>query len=388
MACVLLHRTFTTAAPATPKNGISTNTTVNDNPHSHFSFDVFPTPVHLDPTAVLINGLDALASLALEDDKTRNRVRRFRSSDYTDVKISVVPKGSAKDFSSEVASLCIYYGIEELARYGTYVEATFTCKWDSIEVARVDLDAVATLRYPKLVGDDSDAHANNTSVVTARGLPGNEIKPNFVFLAGGHSLLHDVVFITLMNAILRFSPPRATELFPSDVVIDAGLPWKEKGYLDLAGVSGGGDRPSSPPYLDYHVVIESLRQVPRFMLGKLFKVRGTTDCVSGRWGKGGEGEWEVVEEAGWGETGSDSEIIDGREFDRVLQTLRVDLVPLSSYFQCSRMIKYTSILPIMSLLWSNVSVGSRRGIFSASFHLVVAEYRLYSTRLPCTVIRV
>lgn len=211
--------------------------------------EIFYTDARLDSMSMLMNSMEALADIALQDHTTRSSGLRLRLPDFDDVMISMVPKSSTRDFSYEVASLCIYHGMEDSIEHQRYREVTFSCKWDNIEVARVDIDkAIRSLQEGTANSGNLTRPKTDTATTS---FPLKAIAPRFIPYAHGHKLAIDAVFMTLMNAFLRFSSERKTDLVPSSI-IDAGLRWGACFVFH-----GGGPVRTQPPYLDYRVAIRA-----------------------------------------------------------------------------------------------------------------------------------
>ncbi|KAL8691505.1 MAG: hypothetical protein Q9218_003291, partial [Villophora microphyllina] len=217
-------------------NGSSIDPTVGI-PNPHFSMAIFRTNVRLDTLPLLMISMGALAEIALQDSTARSRILRFRSSTFDTVKITVVPKGAAPDFSYEVAALCIYYGIEELASRFEYLESTFSCKWDRFEVARVDVDKVSP--YTPLDSNNNLTSPNTTTTTTNSSLTA-DITPRIDFLPSSSRLSAEATLLTLMNAFLRFSTLPKTSLVPKST-IDPGARWES--YFTFAGDGPPATRP-------------------------------------------------------------------------------------------------------------------------------------------------
>lgn len=227
--------------------------------HPHFSVTVHPEEgTRLESIAMLMNAVDALAAIAVKDQRGRSPRMHFHSRAYPSVHIDIEPKGPStaplSDVSNEVATLCLYYGTVDMIKHQEYKVVTFSCLWDNVEVAVVYIDGTppSTAQLP---GDT--AMSNTTDTVTDPQL--NALQPNFFFIDNAKTLGIPLSFVTIMNALKSFFHYGSTEIVPR-CFTNPGPEWD-------ASILFFGDGPvrTRPPFLEYRYVIETLRQAPEFM---------------------------------------------------------------------------------------------------------------------------
>ncbi|KAI4256730.1 MAG: hypothetical protein LQ352_001971 [Teloschistes flavicans] len=293
LACALVYNdAFTSAAPVTPAENGNSVLQQASNPlvlnassldptlggmNPHFSMAIFRTDVRLDPLSMLMCSMESLSRIAQQDPKARSRSFLIRIAAFPDVTVTITPKGGQRDFAFEVAAMCLYYGVEELASRNEFVGSTFSCRWDRFEVARVDIDERPphAQGQPLLLGSDDTpattimANDTTTNITTTTGTTNSslaansDINPRIAFLPRAARIDINAVILTVMNVFLNASSMPKTDIAPAKT-FDPGARWEA--YITLAG---DGPPATRPPYLNYAAVTESLRQVPYFMLDML-----------------------------------------------------------------------------------------------------------------------
>ncbi|KAL9597705.1 MAG: hypothetical protein Q9219_004962 [cf. Caloplaca sp. 3 TL-2023] len=235
-------------------NGLGMGTIATGG-HPHFTIQIFPAKDRLETLPMLMNIVESLGAIALSDQSTRTRGWNYESPDFPGIKIAMVPKGSAQDFTYEVASLCLYYGSKYLIRRNLYLEATFSCKWDHVEVARVDIDKSSPLASPK----DPSLETLTAPNTTMTKPPSNsDVTPQFNYLSGAQRLNLDVVFMTFLTTFAQFSAVRKADIVPQGPIYPSE---KFGAYFSLATLAR-----LQPPFFDYEVLIRSLVQAPHYMI--------------------------------------------------------------------------------------------------------------------------
>ncbi|KAL8789166.1 MAG: hypothetical protein Q9213_001273 [Squamulea squamosa] len=241
--------------------------------HPHFTIRVNPVRnTQIDTISMLFIALDALTIVALRGPRSRIQARSFRLADYPAVAIDLIPKHPAATVTDEVVDQCIYYGIEDIVRHEDYRETTLICEWDQLEVARLRVwnrspraEHLQNLSGPSMPDTTTNANASLSAT----------LRPQFFYPQNAAHLDQTLVFITVMNAIMRFS------WLGRDPV---GQRWTDPGPgWDASFVIGPNNPPRAfPPILEPRWVIQTLRLVPECMrrngrwseLGMSFEVDG------------------------------------------------------------------------------------------------------------------
>ena len=115
-------------------------TSLSEYPSPHFAAQLGFGDVRLRSTSLLMNAVEALATLALKDQTAGSSGSHFQADRYSDVVIDVEPQHPATDVLNEVALLCISYGIGHVIRRREYKNAEITCFWDAVVVALVHFE--------------------------------------------------------------------------------------------------------------------------------------------------------------------------------------------------------------------------------------------------------
>ncbi|KAL8691750.1 MAG: hypothetical protein Q9218_003099 [Villophora microphyllina] len=209
-----------------------------------------------------MNGVDALAQIALKDHTARSSGYHFHLQNYAHVFITVSPLGSASTFDNDIATLCIYYGIEDMVRKRKYKEAELDCYWDNVEIARVVInDPITTTSNTVASNSFAIPTVNNTTdalsqiddpIVKA-------VRPRFGYFPDGIIIDIPTACLTVMYSLAKFSRQRATDAVPR-CSTDPGPEWNA-----CMVFPADGPIRTRPPFLEYRWVIESIRQIPEWM---------------------------------------------------------------------------------------------------------------------------
>lgn len=273
--CIAALICYSTAAAASPsKDGSDTVIQqVSDSSqanHPYFGIRIYPrASIPINSLSMLVNAMDALTAIALTDHRTRSPPMHFDAPGNPHVIIDVNPKRPATTILNELATLCIYYGVADLAGRRQYTEAVFDCLWDNVNVAEVTISNRRRL-----------ATFTNTTAATTGSLNGlgDEFQPQFFYFEKAQNMELATVFITAMNSIRSFSPRGHTEVLTGYIYTDPGPRW------DASMVFPDTSRPlrRQPPYLEYRYVIYSMRLALIYMfecgriaeLGITFRIDG------------------------------------------------------------------------------------------------------------------
>ena len=248
------------------------NVTSLGDDHPHFSAEVYDGNVRLRSISMLMNTVEALATLALKDQTARGSGAHFHAHGYDDVVIDVVPLPPATDILNEVAVLCISDGMYILIRERAYENARVVCSWDAVPVAKVyfgrpgnhlpSSNTTLTLLSPTaetLGGSDNNNFTSLTTTTTNATLL-EAVTPVFFFSSDSQTLTIPGVFVTLIFALKGFAFRPNTDTVQTYTVIHPA----EEG--DASMVFEPYQIRTRPPYFEYRWLIETLRQMPAFLL--------------------------------------------------------------------------------------------------------------------------
>ncbi|KAI4211764.1 MAG: hypothetical protein LQ349_009395 [Xanthoria aureola] len=248
-AALLCYSTAVAASPS--KDGSDTDIQQMSNSsqanHPYFGIRIHPRAIiPVNPLSMLVNAMDALTAIGLTDHRSRSPPMHFHAPGNPHVIIDVNPKRPATTILNELATLCIYYGIADLAGRRQYTEAVFDCLWDNVDVAEVIISNRGRL-----------ATFTNTTTATTGSFNalGDEFQPQFFYFEKAKNMDMATAFITAMNSIRSFSPRGHTEVLTGYIYTDPGPRW------DASMVFPDTSRPlrRQPPYLEYRYVIYSMR---------------------------------------------------------------------------------------------------------------------------------
>ncbi|KAL8724617.1 MAG: hypothetical protein Q9166_007849 [cf. Caloplaca sp. 2 TL-2023] len=154
-----------------------------------------------------------------------------------------------------VASLCIYYGIEDIIRQLVYKEVTILCEWNDIEMVEVSIRAASPST------DSANAASTPNTTKSTMSLL-DTLQPHFFYVRDAETLDYTVAMITIMYSITFLSRLSKTAVVPQTYT-DPGPHWDASILFP-----GDGPRPPSdqPHFLEYRWVIGTLRLVPNFMI--------------------------------------------------------------------------------------------------------------------------
>ncbi|KAL8727970.1 MAG: hypothetical protein Q9166_005735 [cf. Caloplaca sp. 2 TL-2023] len=204
---------------------------------------------------MFMNAVDALAILALKEPRSHSSTTHFHIPSSQNIVIDLKPNDPATGVMNQVASMCIYYGIEDIAKHRQYTEVSFSCQWDNVEVATIDIGRSSAKQHPNAAVSSSAANTMNSSDQLLAAL-----QPEFWYLPTGRNIDTVTAFITIMNALMGFIYQSNTDVVPRSFT-DAGPEWD----ACLVFPADGPIR-TRPPFLEYRWVIGTLRQASRFML--------------------------------------------------------------------------------------------------------------------------
>ncbi|CAF9907939.1 hypothetical protein IMSHALPRED_006536 [Imshaugia aleurites] len=223
--------------------------------------------VPLRPTSLLMNGVEALATLALEDQAVRIPSAHFHTQAYADAIIDVEPDRPATDVSNEVALLCISWGLRHWIDDREYKIAEVECVWDDVLVAHVyfeglgyqsSLNATETL---SLIAERPGGSGNlSTPVTSANDTLLEAVTPHFIFSPDGQNLPILNVFYLTIKVLTAFAPIPNTDLVETYDVVSLDGEWESYMLFEPSSIR------ARPPYFEYSRAIETVRQIPGFCL--------------------------------------------------------------------------------------------------------------------------
>ena len=250
------------AAPATSTQDVNhgilrqvSNFSLGENPS--FNMRIIPLETHpVRPNSILVTAVDALTAIGLRDYRAESppQEMRFQTPPWSEVTINVIPKPPTVAILNQLATLCIYYGVANMAEYNEFVEAKFECLWDNINVA----DVHVRKKSPGTAVDISPSPLDSTEILT------EAIQPQFYYIEDSQPIPANIVFITAMNAIKRFSLKGPNEVMVGDLVTDPGPQWD----ASIIYPAGPGHRSirRQPPFLKYRYALMSMKPALLFML--------------------------------------------------------------------------------------------------------------------------
>lgn len=220
---------------------------------------------------VLMNTVNGLANLAHQP--FQKRIPGFHVDIlpwYADLDISIQPAGAGRDVEVQVAVTALYFVVYGMIKDKVFHDADFDIVWDGDVVGHIRITkAVGSSRIvgggfsksqisseqPVLLGNDTIA----ADLTASSGLLGDGIHLHFHYLPDGARMSFQEVFVTLMAALKSLSH------FPSAHVVE---PFRTgaRGF-DARLQFYGDDTPrTEPPFLTYALLIDTVRQIPFYMV--------------------------------------------------------------------------------------------------------------------------
>ncbi|KAL8676076.1 MAG: hypothetical protein Q9186_007371 [Xanthomendoza sp. 1 TL-2023] len=216
----------------------------------------------LDPVSMMMVAADALTLIALKDHRSNSPETHFHNPEEPDVVIDLIPKRPATEVSNEVATLCIYHGLEDMIRHRQFQECTIACELDHVEVAIVNI--WNTSSTPEAAKDSSMIETTNLTGTFLQAL-----EPRYEYLDRGADINIAVAFVTVMYGIMTLSTFRSSDTVPP-CHTTPGLPWDASIVFP-----GDGPRRWWPPFFEYRYAIDTLNLALHYMLrhGKFAELR-------------------------------------------------------------------------------------------------------------------
>ena len=236
-------------------------------PHPHFRIQIRSGNIRLRSTSMLMNAIEALAALALKDQTARSSGAHFHFERYPDVVIDVVPKRPATDVSNEVSLLCIRWGMTDVIINGIYKDTEVDCLWDSVVVAQVNFERsgfqslLNTTSALAPTAESSGGSVNPSSPITTT----NDtilaaVTPSFYFRADSQTLSIPCVFVTTMAVLTAFAYKPNTDPVETWAIVRTEPEWDTSMLFEPYLIR------ARPPFFEYRWAIETVRQMPGFLL--------------------------------------------------------------------------------------------------------------------------
>lgn len=241
-------------------------TSLGEWPDPRFSVTYALGTVNLRSTSLLINGIDALAVLAVEDPTARKAGWHYHSASYSDVYIDVAPEPPATDVLNDIAIPCITAGLINAMRFRRFKNTEIQCQWDEVTVARVSFEpagesssnATEALSLP---ADDPGGSGNSSSLINTTHLNDTRLElvaAGFFFPPNSQTTSVEAVFFNAIMTLASFAYYPSTEL-----IHDAAV--RATNYDTYIHFEQAETR-TQPPFFEYRWAIEAVRELPRFML--------------------------------------------------------------------------------------------------------------------------
>ena len=240
-----------------PRNANLTTSAANNvfvsDEDPHFSNRTRYGDTDLNRMSPLSNTIESLATLALNDWEAR--IPGFHGhAPAPHVIIVVTPASSATDIPNEVAVSCIHYGVLALIMEAEFKEAEFDCRYDGASIASVFIDTTQTYSTFSI---GNVTQANNISTTSL-----NATENDFNFVRNAKTLTIWEVYIMILVSL------KAVAKFPSSDAVKAFVaqPAEQIRYLcDAYMLFVGESIRITPPYFEYKLITEALRQLPSWL---------------------------------------------------------------------------------------------------------------------------
>lgn len=250
-----------------PSNSSLADLTASDQ-HEHFSYALEFGDTRLPPTSMLMNTVEALATLALRDQTARSTATYFQWEHLPDVVIEVAPEYPATDVLNEVSLLCIRWAMTDVIRQKGYNNTSIDCYWDNVVVATArfqppgyhPLSNTTSALAPTAespggsVSNSSLTNATNDTLLAA------VVDPHFVFTPESRNIRISSVFATIFTVLSAFAFRPNTDVIPAYTIVRTGPEWDTCMLFDASTIR------ARPPYFEFRWAIETVRQMPVYLL--------------------------------------------------------------------------------------------------------------------------
>lgn len=243
-------------------------TTLTDFPENDFSFDIAFGGVDLDRTSVLSNAVDALAMLAGRDFLGLEVGIHSHLARYPNAVVDVVPVSPAINFENRLAVWGIYRAVKFMISHSRFESARVDCTYKATILAQVYFERPG---YPsparssmKTNGTALDLNTTitSTSVTTTEPLSHFQLNVVFHFFPHAETLGMMDVYITVMATLTRLAEWPGTDPV-SPFRAGAG-----DGYNARMVFHSAETIRATPPFYEYKWIVETVRQIPGWMLAQ------------------------------------------------------------------------------------------------------------------------
>lgn len=223
--------------------------------------------------SLLVNTVNGLANLAHQP--FHRRVSAFHVEIlpwYADLDISIQPLQPEVDIEVRVAIYALYYAVYYMIQDTKFTNVDYEILWDSKVVGRISITkgASSSATVNNFLNSSQNTTIQNAqlfntfNMTNLKATPnlGNEgLRPFFEYYHNAEKLTSSEVFVTIMAAL------KALAHWPSTQVVE---PFRTgaSGFNTRIQFLGDEVPRTQPPFLTYGLLIDTVRQIPIFMLEK------------------------------------------------------------------------------------------------------------------------
>lgn len=223
----------------------------------HFSGRVTVGSNRLDSMSLMMNGVEALASLAIRVQASLIPAARFSTPDYPTIALDIYP-AQASRIATEVVLECLFYGLSQVIMEEKFFETRVECQWDHELVATARFHALAPTAGHVSRSDEAASLSSPPAVDNA-----TLASVNPVFLVRPDSETLSITNVFLMAYIVFHGlAPLPSDHRVGNLLHVSGPPTADPEIYMLFDT----EIPEQPPFFDVGVAIETVRVMPRFML--------------------------------------------------------------------------------------------------------------------------
>ena len=244
-----------------PSNYSASNVILNADDH-HFGMKIRYGVGNLDMFSVLMNTVEGMADLA--HLPSEHRVRGFylpNLAQYTDINIYVQPMNGATDIDVRVILDGLYYATNNMIKRKIFQTSDFNLFWDNVLVAQITF---SSRRQPTALEGNTHMTQNltfNSNITTTNETLTEKLSHLFQYIPSpmGRRLSFQEVFVTITATI------RSLAESPESDVVKAFTTGASDTNARFQMVSDETQR-TTPPFLQYGNLIDTVRQIPAFMI--------------------------------------------------------------------------------------------------------------------------
>ena len=264
---ILLHQSKVSAAPSSSilsqviGNGTVNNiSNLNVTPDPRFRFEATYRKDPVPCLSLFMNAVNGQAILAHQTfGKKIQGITTMTVPGYQDASIDIraLPRGST--FENKIAIWGLYGAINEVVGKVTCTGGRFDLFWDENHVATLSI-----WNSPVALSSSNNSLTAGMTTSNISLVDGSGLQPTFFFLPSGAALTRVEVFMTVLATLQNVA-------YWNDG--DAIYPFtcKAEGYDVNFQIDFAGDPPkppTHPPYLLVGNVIDVVRQIPGYMVGR------------------------------------------------------------------------------------------------------------------------